>query len=235
MRVRHPSAGCVRGYLAIMRNIVVSGIAACALFIQATHVHAQVNAPGRFQIGLAASIGGHATHFESTYNVLGYHVSYKDDDGAATFSAPLDLQVGVSKRFSLGLCIEPGSYVDSAGTHPNRFLLISLSPRFYFINGDHFALFANLDLGASMLRIADVESGTKKYDDTYSGGHARLGVQAQYYIGNTFGLNAGLKFVAHNLKWRDRDPEDPILNAVDYGATLRTSGLQFQLGLQVKL
>lgn len=196
---------------------------------------AQVNGPGKFQIGIAGSFGGHATHFENSITVAGFRFASSHDDGAATFSVPFDLQVGVSRRISLGLCLEPGSYVDSAGSHPNRFLIVSVSPRFYIINNDHFALFANADLGMSALRIGEVVSGLKQYDDTYAGGHFRLGAQAQWYFGSTFGINAGLKFVAHSLMWRDRDPEDPLLNSAAYEAELRTTGVQFQIGMQVKL
>ncbi len=195
----------------------------------------QVNAKGRFQAGLGTSLGLFNTefNFSATYPILG-RVSKSSEDGAATVSFPLDLQVGVSNKFSVGVCIEPGRYIDSAGTHPNAFFIFSLEPRYYILNGERFAIHINADLGLSALRISDVESGTKKFDDTYAGGHFRFGAQAQYYFGNTFGLNFGFKFASHSLKWKDRDPEDTTLSALDYAATLKTSGVQFQLGAQVK-
>ena len=195
----------------------------------------QVNAKGRFQAGLGTGLGLFNTDFSfsATYPILG-RVSKSSEDGAATVSFPLDLQVGLSDKFSLGVCLEPGRYIDSAGTHPNGFFIFSLEPRFYVVNGEHFAVHINADLGLSALRISDVQSGSKKYDDTYAGGHFRFGAQAQYYFGNTFGLNFGFKFASHSMKWRDRDPEDTTLSALDYAATLKTSGVQFQLGAQVK-
>ena len=203
------------------------------LFI-ATSLFAQVNGKGRVQIGLAISGGVHATRFENSFTVLGLTLKNSSDDGAVTVSYPLEVHVGLSNRFSLGLCLEPGSYIDSAGTHPNGFVVAGLSPRFYAINKEKFALLFNLDLGVSALRIAEVQSGTKQFDDSYVGGHFRLGTQLQYYFGNTFGLNFGLKYAVHNMKWRDRDPEDALLKDVNYEATLKTSGVQFQLGAQVK-
>lgn len=202
---------------------------------EASVSQAQVNAKGVFQLGLGTSLGVHATDFtySATYPILG-RLSKSSADNAATVSFPIDAQVGLSDRFSLGLCLEPGRYIDSAGTHPNTFLILSVEPRFYVLNKEHFAVHVNADLGLSALRISDVQSGTKKYDDSYAGGHFRFGAQAQYYFGKTFGLNFGVKFAAHNLKWRDRDPEDTVLNSLDYAATLKTSGVQFQLGAQVK-
>ncbi len=217
------------------KNIVYSMLALGPIIGVTQDSIAQVNVPGRFQLSLGASFGGHATHFEGTAKAFGFTFVNTSDDGAVTVAAPLDVQVGFAQRWSGGIYLEPGSYIDSAGTHPNGFFLAGLSPRFYAINGDHFALLINADIGVGVLRIGDVESGTSRYDDTYAGAHFRLGSQVQWYFGNTFGIHAGVKFAAHNLIWRDRDPEDPVLNALDYEAKLRTSGVHLELGLQVKL
>jgi hypothetical protein len=197
--------------------------------------YGQVNSKGTFQLGLGASLGVFNTHFEysATYPVIG-RVSKSSEDGAATASLPLDLQVGLSDRFSLGVCLEPGHYIDSAGTHPNGFFIFSIEPRFYVLNKERFAVHINADLGLSALRIRSGEGTSTEFDDSYAGGHFRFGAQAQYYFGHTFGLNFGFKLASHALKWRDRDPEDTVLNSLDYDATLKTGGVQFQLGAQVK-
>lgn len=214
-----------------MNRLLCSLIAAASGLIAV----AQVNAPGKFQLGLAWSGGVHATHFKNSFSFNGLRYEDSSDDGAATVSYPFDVHIGLSNRFSLGLCLEGGQYIDSAGTHPNQFLIVSLSPRFYLLNKEKNALLLNLDLGVSGLRIGDVESGTKRFDDSYAGMHVRPGLQFQHYFGNTFGMNVGLKVPFHNMKWRDRDPEDPFLTGLNYEAELRTSGVQFQLGIQVKL
>ena len=113
--------------------------------------------------------------------------------------------------------------------------LVSLSPRYYLVNKDRFALYFNADLGLSYLRIGDVVNGTNRYNDRYGGEHLRIGATSQFFFGSVFGMNVGLKYAANNLRWRDRDPQDPILGLVDYSAKLKTSGVQLQLGLQVKL
>ena len=47
-------------------------------------------------------------------------------------------------------------------------------------------------------------------------------------------LDTCLKFASHSMKWKDRDPENAALESIDYEATLKTGGLQLQLGAQVK-
>lgn len=214
-----------------MKHLLVL-IAALSL---ASSGYGQVNGKGTFQLGLGASLGIFNTDFEysAVYPIIG-RVSKSSEDGAATVSVPLDLQVGLSDRFSLGLCLEPGQYIDSADTHPNGFFIFSVEPRFYVVNGEHFAVHINADLGLSALRIRSGEGTSAEFDDSYAGGHFRFGAQAQYYFGKTFGLNFGLKFASHSMKWKDRDPENAALESIDYEATLKTGGLQLQLGAQVK-
>lgn len=214
-----------------MKHLLVL-IAALSL---ASSGYGQVNGKGTFQLGLGASLGVFNTDFEysAVYPIIG-RVSKSSEDGAATVSVPLDLQVGLSDRFSLGLCLEPGQYIDSADTHPNGFFIFSVEPRFYVVNGEHFAVHINADLGLSALRIRSGEGTSAEFDDSYAGGHFRFGAQAQYYFGKTFGLNFGLKFASHSMKWKDRDPENAALESIDYEATLKTGGLQLQLGAQVK-
>ncbi len=210
----------------------LSLIAAALLLIPAS---AQVNGKGTLQFGLGTHLGVHATHYEWKTHLLGLTAKGSDNDGAVTSTWPIDAQVGLSDRFSLGLCLEPGRYLDSAGTHPNQLFLVSLSPRFYAVNKDHFALYLHADLGSGFLKIGDVRSGINRYDDRYTGGHFRLGSAVQWYFGDVFGINLGLMYAAHRLKWQNREPNDPLLDVADYSATLSTSGILFRAGLQVKL
>lgn len=197
--------------------------------------HGQVNGKGVFQLGLGASLGVFKTEFTNSFGLPGSpRVSNSSQDGVATVSYPLDLQIGLSDRFSVGLCLEPGQYIDSANTHPNAFFIVSIEPRFYVVNKERFAVHINADLGLSALKIRSGEGTSAEIDDSYAGGHFRFGAQAQYYFGNTFGLNFGLKFASHSMEWRDRDPENTVLESIDYEVTLKTSGMQFQLGAQVK-
>lgn len=219
----------------VRKNALKGPLCALLALLSWSTASAQVNGKGVLQFGLGVSLGAHATHFTNEIAYAGLYTKDDDRDGAVTVTVPIDAQYGLSDRFSIGLCIEPGSYLDSAGTHPNQLFLLSLSPRYYAVNKEHFALFFNADFGFSHLRIGDVVEGTKRYDDDYAGGHFRLGTQAQWYFGNTFGINVGLKYAANSFKWKDRDPHDPVFDVVHYSAKLKTSGVQFQVGLQVKI
>lgn len=196
---------------------------------------AQVNGKGVVQLGFGLDLGVHTTHYEGTFHYLGLSYTDGNDDNAATVTFPIEAQYGLSDRFSLGLYLEPGQYVDSAGTHPNHIFLFGISPRYYLVNKDRFALYIHADVGGSTLRITDVEDGNKLYDDTYSGWHFRPGAEVQWYFGNTFGIHLGVDYAANWFNWRSRSPDDPVLDLFGYSAKLNTSGVQFRLGLQVKL
>ncbi len=206
-------------------------LATMALWASAS---AQVNAKGTLQFGLGLSFGAHATHFSNELSYLGLSIKNSDSDGAVTLTVPVDVQYGLSDRFSLGIYIEPGSYMDSAGTHPNKLFLLGLSPRYYAVNKDRIALYCNADMGLGQLRISDLKNGINRFTDHYTGAHLRLGTGFQFYIGSVIGLHVGLKYAANKFKWRNRDPRDPLLDLVDYSATLKTSGVQFEIGLQAK-
>ena len=205
---------------------------ACAA---ASWCSAQVNEPGTVQVGVGGELGFFATHFvsEMTVPFLGHKTS-SHDDGAVTTSLPIDLQVGVARRWSIGISLDPGRYVDSAGTQPNAFLVAGLQPRFYAVIGDHFALHLNAEVGYGVLKIRSNENTNGQFEDTYAGMHVRVGTEAQVYFGRVFGLHAGLKYALHGMEWKRRDPENDLLDLLDYKARLRTSGLLVQLGLQVR-
>jgi hypothetical protein len=213
-----------------MKPLILSAAFAVAL----VPAFSQVNGKGVVQVGLGAGFGAHATFFESEVRYGNLAYKHSDHDGAVTVTFPIEIQYGFADRFSLGLCVEPGHYLDSAGTHPNALFLMAISPRYYAVNKDRLALFFDLDLGLNYLRIADVQSGVKRYEDRYSGGYLRPGATLQWYFSDAVGLNFGLNFTANRFNWLDRDPDDPLLGFADYSATLKTSGVIFQMGLQAK-
>lgn len=195
---------------------------------------AQVNAKGTLQVGLGAAFGAHATHTTSELRYGNFALTHSDNGGAVTVTFPIEVQVGLANRFSLGACLEPGRYLDSAGTHPNALFLMAIAPRFYAVNKDHFALFFGLGLGLNYLRIADVRSGNQRFVDRYAGGYLRPGVGLLWYFGKVVGLNVGLDYTANTFKWKGRDPNDPTFGLVAYSASLKTSGVVFKIGLQAK-
>lgn len=211
----------------------------CTLFIPAVlalipAACAQVNGKGVFQAGLGIGLGVHATQYEWESHPFGLTFKGADHDGAVTVTWPIDVQMGISDGLGLGLCLEPGRYLDSAGTHPNSLFLVSLSPRWYAVNKDHFALYLHADIGMGFLTIGDVRNGVNRYDDQYTGPHFRPGAAVQWYFGEVFGVNLGVKYAFHKLHWKDREPDDPVLDLAGHSATLFTSGAVLQAGLQLR-
>jgi hypothetical protein len=182
-------------------------------------------------LSFGLNTGVHATHFENSFKIGSYRLEDSDDDGAVTLSFPLEARYGISQAIALGIYLEPGIYLDSNATQSNGYFLAGVSGRYYLVNKDHFAWDAGLDLGMSVLRIKEDNAN---FTDTYSGGSFRLCSNVYFYFGRTFGVSLGLKYAAHNMKWRDRDPKDNVLDAVDYEATLRTSGVHLQISTQVR-
>lgn len=220
---------CTRPMIHTMKKLLGTAVLA-GLLMPAS---AQVNAKGTVQVGLGAGFGAHATHFSSEVRFGSLAVKHADDDGAVTVTFPIEVQYGLADRFSLGVCAEPGRYLDSAGTHPNSLFLLALSPRYYAVNKDHFALLFDLDLGLNYLQIEGKDLAVK-VKDRYQGSYFRPGCALQWYFGETVGLNVGLYYTAHTFKWKDRDPDNPLLDAANYSATLKTSGVLLQAGLQAK-
>ncbi len=201
----------------------------------ASSAPAQVNGMGKFQFGLGLGLGVHATHFEQEAHFAGYTLRDSQKDDAITVTVPLEAQVGLSDDVSVGLYLEPGSYLDSADAHPNKLILVGLSPRLYVVNKDRFALHLNADVGFSHLRISGMRQGAILYNDRYAGGHFRLGIASQWFFGNAVGIHIGLKYADHSFNWKERDPAPWTLNIAQYYAKLKTSGVQFQVGFQVKI
>lgn len=213
-----------------MQRIAIS----TALFALLVHgVSAQAHQKGTWQFSLGASLGVHATHYESSFSYLflGQEISInkEEDDAAATTTFPIEVDLGLADRWSLGLYVEPGRYLDSADNNPNSIFLIGLSPHFYLLNKERTTLAGILDLGAGALRISDKE---ETITDTYAGGHFRLGLGASFYFGEHFGLQLFGKYAVYNLKWRDREPDPDVDN---FEATLRTGGFHFGGGVTFKL
>ena len=200
----------------------------------ATTALAQSNEGGTFHIGVGWSLGFHTTKFEQQYTVLGVVVKDSDTGAALTRSFPIDLQIGVAKPLSIGIYVEPGSYLDSSATRKNRFIIAGIAPRIYILNKDRFNWMAGPEVGVSALQIEDVEYFGKTYTDSYLGIHVRIATGVAFYFGDHFGIQTQVKYAIHSMPWRDRDPESTALDNADFEASLNTSGIQIQIGATVK-
>lgn len=207
---------------------------------------AQYNQKGTIHLALGTAFGAHGTEYSwtatQTVNFFGTNFTFTDSgtdtDGAATVTIPIEMDFGVTNRFSMGFFLEPGFYLDSSNTESNSMVLVGLQPRFYLINGDRFALLAGAQLGASGLKIERSESNTvlgvtttTESSASYAGSGLGLGTAAVFQFGDLINLQAHLRYVATNMKLRDYTVNGDDIDDDAYEATLRTRGMAFQLSL----
>ena len=187
---------------------------------------AQSNAFGIVQLGLSADLGFYATTYEQ--EILGQ--DYSDEDGAASWSVPFEVHVGLIQPLSLGLYLQPGSYLDSSATRSNSFFIGGLAPRVYIVNKDRFNWWGGLEAGLATLVIDDIDSFGNDFQYTFSGGHFRLCSGINYYFGGLVGMQFNMKFAGYNLPLRDIEPD-----VGDFDSLLKVKGMELGLGLMFKL
>ena len=195
---------------------------------------AQINGPGRVHVALGMAAAAHATSYTVTATFLGIPFQSTSNDGAATVTVPIEVGVGIAKVASLGIFIEPGSYLDSSATESNGLASIGFQPRFYLVNKDRFALMASLRLGASALQI-DRSEPDERSSALYQGGHFGLGTGVAFHFTDHFGLQLHLNYVANGLKLREYTLNGTGIALDDYKAELSTRGLALQASLVLRL
>ncbi len=201
--------------------------------IFALSARAQVNDKGTFHAGVGLNLGVHATQYEQTLRVLGVAFTEKETDGAATVTVPLRFHYGFARIFSLGLFVEPGSYLDSSATRSNGLTLVGVEPRFYLVNNDRFAWMAGLQFGGAALRIDDTDDlGT--FDSRYAGSVFGLSTGLGMYFNDMFGLHLDLRYVATNMPLREFTRNGVGVDLNDFEANLRTSGVTLGAALMFK-
>lgn len=205
-----------------------------ALITLGSGAMAQHNAPGTLHIAAGVALGAHATTYEQTVQVLGVNVTTRKNDGAATVTVPIEVHYGISRAFSLGLSIEPGTYLDSSATRRNGLFLLALQPRLHIVNKDRFAWTAALHLGLNNLRITD-GSGATASDARYGGGHFGLGTAVIIGFSDRLGLGLRLRSLHTTMPLRSYELNGTVLSSDLFKAVLRTNGVLFQASLCLRL
>lgn len=192
-------------------------------------VVAQINDKGTFHASIGVAAGGHATHYEQT--VLGTIRS--NDDGAATVTYPIEFSYGLGRRFSLGLYVEPGVYLDSSASESNGLAMIGIQPRFYIINNDRFAWMASMQLGSSALRH-DVDEPGNVSEAIYRGTTLGLSTGVGFYFSDLVGLNLQVRYIGTTMPLRELTLNGTEFDPDLIDATLTTRGVAFQASLAFK-
>ena len=210
--------------------------------ILSTTSMAQFNEKGTIHLAIGTALGAHGTEYTWTQRIIFFGtpitLSDTETDGAATVTVPVEMDFGVTNRFSMGFYLEPGMYLDSNNTESNTLFLGGLQPRFYLINGDRFALLAGAQIGLAGLKIDRSESTTvggvnvlNESSASYAGGGFGLGAGAVFQFSELIGLQLHLRYMATNMKLRDYTINGNDVDDDDFEATLRTRGIGMQLSL----
>jgi hypothetical protein len=207
-----------------MKRILASiGLCLCHLLGSA-----QVNDKGTFHAAVGIAGGAHATTYEQHFLI-----TTTTEDGAATVTYPIELGFGLARVFSLGLLLEPGTYLDSLATESNRLLTLAIQPRFYLVNHDRFAWMASLQLGTSALRY-QVEEGAIRYSSNYRGGHFGLSTGLGMYFGERVGIDLHLRYMATSMDIKDHEVNGQQVDLALWSANLSTRGVAVQASLAFK-
>lgn len=207
---------------------VVAPLALLVCLTVVSDLSAQMNDKGTFHAALGISLGGHATRYEQTINVLGVPVRSEEEDGAVTVTYPIQLGYGFARWFSLGVSIEPGSYLDSNATRANALMLICLEPRFYLVNKERFAWMASMQFGASNLRIDDQGANEQA---RYSGAQLSLTSGVGFLFSEHVGLHLHLRYLTTRMPLVEFSANGTSLSLEDFDAELKTQGIGLQASL----
>lgn len=191
---------------------------------------AQVNEKGTIHLAAGFAAGGHTTRYEQSF--LG--VVRTNTDGAATTTFPIEIGYGFGGRFSLGLLMEPGLYLDSVENESNTLGTFALQPRFYLVNSDRFAWMASIQVGSTRLKY-DVSEPGNVTSAVYRGGYFGLSSGVGFYFGDHVGLNLHLRYMATSMPLRAWELNGLALDPDLIDAKLSTGGVAVQASLAFKL
>ncbi|MEO8588344.1 MAG: hypothetical protein ABI432_03160 [Flavobacteriales bacterium] len=208
----------------------------CAILVTtvlSTSACAQYNTKGTVHVALGIAGGAHTTEYETTTHILGIAVTDTEEDGAATFTVPIEGSYAFANAFSLGLYFEPGSYLDSSATESNALMLLGIQPRFYLVNSEHFAWMASLQLGMSALRIDRSELGAES-SARYAGGNFGISTGVGFLFSDHFGIQVQARYMATNMPLKEYEVNGASIALDDFDAVLRTRGVAMQASATFK-
>jgi hypothetical protein len=213
-----------------MRPHTLSLLTAIVIAVLPTFTQAQINAPGRVHVAVGLAAGFHGTEYTETSSFLGIPVQRKTLDAAATVTVPIEVGVGVAKFLSLGVYLEPGSYLDSAATESNGLAMVGFQPRFYLVNRERFAWMASVRLGGSSLQI-DREEPLVRSEAQYRGEHFGLGTGVAFHFTDLIGLQLHISHLTNRMTLEDYRLNGSEIPLDLYEAELFTRGVAVQASL----
>ncbi|MCB0769090.1 MAG: hypothetical protein KDC00_01645 [Flavobacteriales bacterium] len=202
---------------------------AFAASLVTTLLNAQYNDKGTVHLAVGPSFGIHSTRYEQRIVISGAEFPETTNDGAATITYPIQVGYGFSRLFSLGLLIEPGSYLDSNATRSNSLIIYGVEPRFHVVNKDRFAWMVGGQFGGSSLTIQ--EQGQNVSEAKYSGSLFGLDTGVAFLFTEHFGLQIHLRYLATRMPLKDFSLSGSSIVLSNFEAELNTSGVALQTSL----
>ncbi len=188
-----------------------------------------------FQLGFDA--GAHGVRYESK---LDGTVIEDDTSGAATTMMYFSTHYNFAKWFSAGINLCRGSYIEdpeNAEADGNSLGTFAFDFRFYPSNKERFNWYAGIELGASRLEINRIYYFLIPFQMSYSyaSPHSEIYTGINWYFGKVVGLNTRLGYSRHNFLMTEYEINGESQNIDDYDNTLFTRGVNFRIGLSVKI
>lgn len=198
------------------------------------------NAQGLKKGNFSANIDYDAT----IYGVI-YTSKYKgttiqeDTTGTGTQMLRLNAQYSIFNRFSAGVDLRSGKYLENpenAEANGNSVSLWGLNLRFYPVNREKFNWYIGTTFGGSNLEInrryTFIVTWTERYKFTSS--HFALESGFNWYFAKNFGMNFGLGYCSQNYLMKEKYVNSDKQDLTDWDNRLKAGGMSISFGLAMR-
>ncbi len=194
-----------------------------------------------WQIRGGFGFAGYGSTAEWKFTDFEPNLVLKDDDGAATLHAPIEIRYEVSSRVNLGLDFKVGSYLydpDSAEGKSNNFIVAGAAVEYNFIDKEDFRWYGGLGFNGSWLELEEryENQGMSKLQVArYSGPGFRMNTGVLIFLSSLVGLNFNLGYDSHSFTLRELEVNGQLQNLEFFEATLDVKGVDGTLGIVLRL
>jgi len=179
---------------------------------------------GAFIAGLGVTGGVYQN--EITQNVLGFQ--RVSTDTAAAYFFPISIEYCILNRFSAGLQLRTGKYIDDVDYEDNIVGSFDLLVSYHIVNRTRNNLYVQLALGPSWLTI-DNERAYARGD--WAGAHAGLNLGYRHYFGRIFGVHLQLGWASYRLEQQYLEVANTVVDPQLLYWDMLVTGTEFGFGL----
>ena len=221
-----------------MKNILIlMGI------IMASAAGAQSDREWEFQIRAGFGFEAYASNRDLRYELGGFENTDKETGEAVTKFIPIEFRFEFHPRFNAGIDMKFGSsiYETAKGKSgkSNRFATIGIGLELNLVNRPNFRWYVGMGFNSTGLEVVEEKFlGSISYNETatWRGGGFKMNSGVLIFFGDSrIGMNTNLGYDGHNLKLRDFSRDDSSLNIDGLSGDLTIRGVDWTLGLVVRL